>query len=65
MQTVIQDFVVWFGRFVFCSTVILLIGHAAGRWMRRRKSERSAAAAMKQPGTAVPARGMKKLMPGN
>ena len=64
MQDVIQDFVVWFGRFVFCSTVILLVGHAAARKIRRRKTKRSDAG--EQAGRSpAPVRGMQKLMNRN
>lgn len=62
MQPVIQEFVVWFGRFVFCSTVILVVGHAIGRRLRARKAaqiaeaERAKVEATSQPG------GMRKLV---
>jgi hypothetical protein len=60
MQPVIQEFVIWFGRFVFCSTVILIVGHFVGRRMRARKAER-AAESEATADTKSPAGGMRKL----
>ena len=60
MQPVIQEFVIWFGRFVFCSTVILIAGHFVGRRMRARKAERTAVSEA-AVGSKSPTGGMKKL----
>lgn len=62
MQPVIQDFVIWFGRFVFCSTIILVAGHFIGRKMRARKAALKAAEESKaQPETNAGKGGMRKL----
>lgn len=61
MQPVIQDFVVWFGRFVFCSTVILVAGHAIGRRMRARKAALQAAEDAGPSHKSAQSGGMKKL----
>lgn len=60
MQPVIQEFVIWFGRFVFCSTVILIAGHFVGRRMRARKAERAAESASATENKS-PVGGMRKL----
>lgn len=60
MQPVIQEFVVWFGRFVFCSTVVLIVGHLIGRRMRARKAEWDAVARISEKTTT--SGGMKKLV---
>lgn len=64
MQPVIQEFVVWFGRFVFCSTVILVAGHLIGRKLRARKAALKAAEeASAQTETSASKGGMRKLAP--
>ncbi|MDA1252150.1 MAG: hypothetical protein O2820_23345 [Planctomycetota bacterium] len=60
MQPVIQEFVIWFGRFVFCSTVILIAGHFVGRRMRARKAEQIAESEA-SVASKSPTGGMKKL----
>ena len=62
MQPVIQDFIVWFGRFVFCSTAILVAGHLIGRKLRARKAALKAAEeASAQAETSASKGGMRKL----
>ena len=62
MQPVIQDFIVWFGRFVFWSTAILVAGHLVGRKLRARKAAlKSAEEASSQTETSASKGGMRKL----
>jgi len=62
MQPVIQDFIVWFGRFVFCSTAILVTGNLIGRKLRARKAAgKTAEKASAQAKTGASKGGMRKL----
>lgn len=49
MQPVIQEFITWFGKFIFCASAILIAGHVVGRQMRARKAARLASQTASQP----------------